>query len=589
MSQPHSFGFGARLIGPQTARFRIWAPDSEAVSLEIDDRSTFAMERDEAGVFMVEAPCRAGARYRYRLASGATVPDPASFAQDSDVHDSSIVVDHGQYRWRVADWLGRPWHEAVIYELHVGLYGGFAAVAADLPRLAKLGFTAIEIMPIADFPGKRNWGYDGVLPYAPDNAYGSPDELKALVDRAHELGLMVLLDVVYNHFGPDGNYLNSYAAPFFRQDIHTPWGGAIDFGQSQVQRFFIENAIYWLNGYRFDGLRFDAVHAINDTGFLMLLAHEIRHTVSADRKIHLILENEKNDARLLNSLVERRNFDAQWSDDWHHCVHVLLTGEKEGYYEDFQQPARQLARALREGFVYQGEPSPHASGKPRGTPSGQLPSTCFVIALQNHDQIGNRAMGERLSSLAPPQALRAATLLLLMTPQIPLVFMGDEWSETRPFLYFTDHHDELAEAVRNGRRKEFARFATFADPEQRETIPDPNAIETFKTCALANPESPTPRQAETLALYEQALRFRAEHIIPRLVGATAIDAIALGDASVRASWKMGDGAVLTIAANLGAKSVMCPAGEGMLLITTASGMTPEGTLPGYTTCVWLHH
>jgi len=585
MSSVAKGDFGAKLLAPGRTRFRLWAPDCEHVSVAIEGRGESPMLRDPQGIFQVEANCGAGARYRYRVAPDLAVPDPASRAQAGDVHDASIVVDHNHYQWHNVDWRGRPWHEAVIYELHAGTYGGFAGIAADLPRLARLGFTAVELMPIADFPGRRNWGYDGVLPYAPDAAYGTPDDLKALIDTAHGLQLMVFLDVVYNHFGPDGNYLNAYASDFFRHDVDTPWGGGIDFRQSQVRRFLIENALYWLNDYRFDGLRFDAVHAIGDTGFLDELAREVRTGVAPDRQVHLVLENERNEAPLLDR--DRRRFDAQWNDDWHHCLHVLLTGESEGYYRDFQNPAAQLARCMKEGFAYQGEASAHQNGKPRGTPSRDLPTTAFVIALQNHDQIGNRAMGERLSVLARPDALRAATLLLLLTPQIPLVFMGEEWAETRPFLFFTDHRDVLAEAVRQGRRKEFAHFAAFSDEKQRERIPDPNANSTFLASVPARPADPSPMQKEIFALYQHALRLRAEQIMPRLPGTTAIDAVPLANAGVRATWRMGDGALLTLAANLGGNPVPCAAGEGELLLTTVSCVIGGDRIPAFAACAWL--
>jgi len=575
--------FGAKLLVPGRTEFRLWAPDCDRVSVEVDGVGGLPMVRGGSGIFEAVVSCGAGARYRYRISSDLTVPDPASRAQDGDVHDSSIVIDQNQYKWRTRQWHGRPWHEAVIYELHAGTYGGFAQIAADLPRLARLGFTAVELMPIADFPGRRNWGYDGVLPYAPDTAYGTPDELKSLIDTAHELRLMVFLDVVYNHFGPDGNYLNVYAPAFFRHDVETPWGGAIDYRHWQVRRFFIENALYWLNDYWFDGLRFDAVHAIGDSEFLIELAREIRTGVAPGRQVHLVLENERNQAELLNPRHNQHRFDAQWNDDWHHCLHVLLTGESEGYYSDFQNPAAQLARCLKEGFAYQGEASAHQNGKRRGTPSGDLPTTAFVIALQNHDQIGNRALGERLASLARPDTLRAATLLLLLTPQIPLIFMGEEWGETRTFLFFTDHHDELADAVRQGRRKEFAHFTAFADESQRERIPDPNAVATFQASVPNRPVAPNPQQA----WYEQALRLRSEHITPRLPGTVALHAVPLGNTAVRACWRMGDGAVLTLAANFGPDAQPCAAAEGDLLLSTAPDAISKDLIPAYSAAVWL--
>jgi len=332
--------------------------------------------------------------------------------------------------------------------------------------LRDLGFTAIELMPVAAFPGTRNWGYDGVLPFAPAEAYGTPDELKALIDRAHELGLMMMLDVVYNHFGPDGNYLSAYAPEFFRDEVHTPWGAAIDFRCHAVRRFFIENALYWIREFRFDGLRLDAVHAIEPKDFLVDLAREVRASTPG-RHTHLVLENDANDAELL-----RDGFDGQWNDDFHHTVHVLLTGEGFGYYRDHvHDPAKRLARVLAEGFDYQGQTSQHRA-RARGSRSCDLSPASFVSFLQNHDQVGNRAGGERLIDLADEDALRAAIALLLLAPQIPLVFMGEEIGTRAPFLFFTDHGPRLAQAVREGRAREFA-FETHKE------MPDPNAIETF--------------------------------------------------------------------------------------------------------------
>jgi maltooligosyltrehalose trehalohydrolase len=573
---------GAHLQSSGETLFRLWAPDCDAVQVEIKDRGSFPLQKEADGLFSGAAPAGAGARYRYRVKPDLAVPDPASRAQDGDVHGDSIVVDQN-YPWKHPQWRGRPWHEAVIYELHVGACGGYEGVRAQLPRLAKLGITAVELMPIADFPGQRNWGYDGVLPYAPDEAYGTPDQLKALIDDAHGLGLMVFLDVVYNHFGPDGNYLNAFASSFFTADVHTPWGSAIDFKRPQVRRFFIENALYWLNDYRFDGLRFDAVHAIFDETFLLEMAEEIRRKID-DRAVHLVLENGDNDAALLNAGPGDLKFDAQWTDDWHHCMHVLLSGETEGYYEDYVQAAEQLARCLSEGFAYQGEPSKHAGGKPRGTRSDFLPTTDFVICLQNHDQIGNRAMGERLNALAAPEALKAAVLLLLLTPQIPLLFMGEEWGEKNPFLFFTDHHDELADAVRNGRRKEFAHFAAFNDPEKREKIPDPNAADTYRQ---STPQWHDPADSEISALYREALRLRASHIVPGLPGSISTGARALNAHAVTADWKLGSGAGLTVAANFG-KDPVAFSRPGPLLVSSNAALDYDGeNLPGYTTLVWL--
>ena len=562
---------GAHYLGNGRSRFRLWAPARTTVGLEIDGRAPLPMTPLPDGWFGAEAACGPGTAYRYRLDSGQVVPDPASRAQVDDVHGSSLVVDPAADRWRHPEWQGRPWHETVLYELHVGLCGGFAGVAADLDRLADLGITAIELMPINDFPGRRNWGYDGVLPFAPDRAYGTPDDLRALVDAAHERRLMVFLDVVYNHFGPDGNYLGLYAPSFFRGDIETPWGAAIDFRRPPVRRFFIENALYWLREYRFDGLRFDAVHAIADPGWLDEMAAEIRAAIGKDRHVHLVLEHGDNDAGHL-----RRDFDAQWNDDAHHALHVLLTGEGDGYYSDFADaPAQRLARCLSEGFAYQGEPSRYRKGAPRGTPSADLPPTAFVLFLQNHDQIGNRPFGDRLTALAEPAALRAAIALQLLGPNIPLVFMGEEQMSRAPFQYFTDHHGDLADAVREGRRREFASFIRFGGAD----IPDPNARETFERSRVVSTGDD--------GLHRTLLKLRHDAIVPRLPGTRSLGAEVLGPAAVIARWRMGDGAALTIAANLGAEPCAIDVPSAKPLFASIGDAIVDGSLAGRCTVAFL--
>jgi len=545
--------------------FRLWAPDRDAVTLEIDGAPTTPMWRDAEGWFTVEAEVMAGARYRFRLDDDEVVPDPASRQQDGGVHGWSVVVDPDAYRWRT-DWQGRAWEEMVIQEVHVGALGGFGGVATHIPGMAAMGVTAIELMPVNAFGGTRNWGYDGVLPYAVAESYGTPDALKALVDTAHEHGVAVFLDVVYNHFGPDGNYLGGYASPFFHADVDTPWGGAVAVDREPVRRFFIDNALMWVNDYRIDGLRFDAVHAIDDDAFLDATASEIRAS-TGDRPVHLVLENERNDAERLRADA----YDAQWNDDFHNVLHVLLTGETSAYYADFaDRPAERLARCLGEGFIYQGEGSPNHDGRPRGKPSGHLPPTAFVSFLQNHDQIGNRALGERLTMLTDPARLRAATALLLLSPQIPLFFMGDEAGSDTPFLFFTDFHDELADAVREGRRKEFAKFAAFADEDARAAIPDPNALATFS----ASVPRDGPDAGRWRTLYSDLLALRHRVIVPRLRGARAMGAEAIGERAVVARWRMGDRAVLTIALNLGDEAVVFPAVEGDVVF--ADGTTDAG-------------
>jgi maltooligosyltrehalose trehalohydrolase len=559
----HPLPFGAEYTPDGTTKFRIWAPSVSSLTLEFDGASSEAVPSEPGGWFAMSLRCAVGTRYRYRLPDGLAVPDPASRLQSGDVHGWSVVCDPLGYVWRAADWKGRPWHEAIIYELHVGLMDGFAGVRARLQEIRRYGFTAIELMPIADFPGRHNWGYDGVLPFAPDEAYGTPAELKDLIDTAHELGLMVFLDVVYNHFGPDGAYLHTYAKEFFDEGKHTPWGAAIDFRKAEVRDYFTQNALYWINEFRFDGLRFDAVHAIAEPGYLPYLATEIRKSVSDDRFVHLILEHEGNKASLLGG--GPRRFDAQWADDLHHCLHVLLTGESEGYYEDYVTAAELLAKCLSEGFAYQGQKSPR--GHMRGEPSGELPTTAFVYCLQNHDQIGNRAMGERLAMLAEPAALRAAQALLLLAPMIPMVFMGEEVGATSPFLFFTDHNAELAALVREGRRKEFAHFAAFKDEKRRAQIPDPNARSTFE---LSIPDWSN-GEPETEAHFRILLGLRHRHIIPRIPGTVSISADAIGTSGVLARWQLGDGSELVIACNLSDTDVTVEEVGGAMMFESQSG------------------
>lgn len=581
---------GAVLLDPEHTRFALWAPDAYYVSVELEHGQSLAMLPQQDGWFVLEVRCPAGTRYRFNIDGELEVPDPASRAQVDGVHSHSIVVDPLAYQWQNTDWQGRPWHEAVIYELHVGSLGGYAGVEKHLKRLADLGVTAIELMPLAQFPGDRNWGYDGVLPYAPQSSYGTPDELKHLIDTAHGYGLAVIIDVVYNHFGPDGNYLGRYAKGFFRSDLHTPWGDAIDFRRKEVRSFFIDNALMWLLEYRFDGLRMDAVHAIRDETFLPEFAERVRKHIDPQRHVWLNLENEFNQAHLLE-----QGFDAQWNDDGHNTLHVLLTGETDAYYSDFAtEPTQKLARLLSQGFVYQGEATRH--GHTRGQPSGHLPPSAFVLFLQNHDQIGNRAFGERLPALCPAPALRAATALLLLSPMIPLMFMGDEWAASEPFLFFTSHHGELADAVREGRRNEFADFAAFADEKRRETIPDPNDPKTFEASRPAfdavDLETDIGLDHRSwLELYRELLTLRHQHIVPRLPGAHALGADTLGDGAVSARWRMGDGSVLRIDLNLTEHAVTAPELESATLLFASPANSVElsrrGTLNPYTAVVSL--
>ncbi|SDG30481.1 malto-oligosyltrehalose trehalohydrolase [Phytopseudomonas seleniipraecipitans] len=530
---------GAWLDDQGQTRFNLWAPDAKRVAVVLQDDQQHEMTADN-GWFSTTLEVAAGTDYRYLINDELQVPDPASRWQASDVHGPSRVADPDQYAWRTDDWQGRPWQETVLYELHVGTLGGYAGVAEKLQDLADLGVTAIELMPLGEFPGGRNWGYDGVLPFAPDSSYGTPDDLRALIDRAHELGLMVFIDVVYNHFGPDGNYLGQYASAFFREDVHTPWGAAIDFRRREVRDFFIDNALMWVQDYRVDGLRLDAVHAIGERDFLIELAERLHGSIPSTRHLHLVLENEHNDAELL-----QRGFIAQWNDDGHNVLHHLLTGEREGYYADYAEDATQkLARCLREGFIYQGENT--RRGTARGSSSGHLPPSSFVLFLQNHDQIGNRAVGERLLALADVDALKSATALLLLSPMIPLLFMGEEWGCEQPFQFFTSHNDELGEAVRKGRQNEFSEFSKFSG----QAIPTPNDEQTFKASAPDYAMRTSPAAQSWLAFYGELLALRHQHIVPRLLGSQALESRVLGEAAVAASWQLGDGQTLHIDLNL---------------------------------------
>jgi len=536
------------LVNQGSTRFALWAPDAKKVSVKIAGEE-IPLQDQNSGWFVAHAACGDGADYCYIIDDGMAVPDPAANSQPGDLHGMSRVVDHSLYDWQAKQWKGKPWHTTILYELHVGAMGGFKAVEEQLPLLVGLGITAIELMPVNQFPGKHNWGYDGALIFSPANAYGTPDDLKSLIDRAHQLGLMVFLDVVYNHFGPDGNYLGKYASSFFRSDIHTAWGAAIDFRRTEVRDFFFENALMWVLDYRIDGLRFDAVHAISEKNFLLEMAARIRSAVPADRYVHLVLENEENSALLLE-----KGFDAQWNDDGHNVLHHLLTGESEGYYANYSDKATEkLMRCLGEGFIYQGQVTQR--GHTRGEPSKHLPPTSFVLFLQNHDQVGNRAFGERLTELADPDALKVAIALTLLSPMIPLLFMGEEWGCEQPFYYFTDHSEKLAELVREGRRNEFAEFSHFADPQVREKIPDPNARQTFRDSCIDHTNCHKPKQLEWKEYYRHLLELRHIEIIPRLPGSHSKGVQKLAEAAVSALWHMGDGSVLSMDLNLSGTAV----------------------------------
>jgi malto-oligosyltrehalose trehalohydrolase len=555
--------FGAELQPDGAVRFRLWAPVQDRIGLAIEGETKILNMNPcpDGWHELVTKRAHAGSRYRYVMRDGTRVPDPASRFQPEDVHGPSEVIDPASYGWSNPAWVGRPWADTVLYELHVGAFtqqSSFKAAAGKLPHLRDLGITAIEIMPIADFPGRCNWGYDGVLLYAPDSSYGRPEDLKAFVDAAHTSGIMVLLDVVYNHFGPEGNYLRSYAPQFFTAKHKTPWGDGINFDGPDggpVREFMIQNALYWIEEYRLDGLRLDAVHAMRDDSpkhIAVELAERVR-AQAGTRHIHLLLENEENQASLLerNDAGEPIWFTAQWNDDVHHVLHAAVTGEHAGYYVDYRGDTEKLGRTLAEGFAFQGEPMPYR-GRARGEPSAKLPPGAFVAFIQNHDQIGNRAFGERIGQLTSAKALRAAAAVYLLLPQAPMLFMGEEWNASQPFPFFCDFHGELAEAVRRGRREEFARFPEFQDPAQWMRIPDPQAPATFQSAKLRWDEAASADHAAWLDWYREILRVRRERIVPILPGirGSAGRYEVMGDEAVIVRWRVGADAELTLSANL---------------------------------------
>ncbi|HEU4619226.1 MAG TPA: malto-oligosyltrehalose trehalohydrolase [Gammaproteobacteria bacterium] len=569
----HSMPFGAEIVDGGV-RFRLWAPAAGRVLLRVAGRDPLSMSRLADGFFECTAEnARAGDRYTFSFGDEPLeVPDPAARFNPGGVPGPSEVIDPLAFEWHDGDWAGRPWPEAVIYEVHVGTFtpeGTYAAAEQRLDYLAELGINTIELMPLAETPGRRNWGYDGVLPFAPEQAYGRPEDLKRFIASAHARGLMVFLDVVYNHFGPEGNFLPLYAPGFFTDRHATPWGSAINYDGADsgpVRRFFIDNALYWLEEYRFDGLRLDAVHAILDDSepsFLAELAAEVERLPSARPK-HLVLENGNNAARLLMNADERKarrgehappppprsaGYSAQWNDDFHHAMHVLLTGEGSGYYEDYDRATEQLLRCLTEGFAYQGEPSRHWGGRARGEDSKHLPPEAFVNFLQNHDQIGNRAYGERLSMLVEEEPLAAAETLLLLLPTPILLFMGEEFHAPNPFPFFCDFAGELGPAVTDGRRREFAAF--FDDAKDLVTIPDPNDPATADLAKLDWSAQAAGACGRALARYRRLLARRAE-LLGRRLPARAESGRLLGATALTAEWRLADESSLALVANLGA-------------------------------------
>ncbi|WP_246762878.1 MULTISPECIES: malto-oligosyltrehalose trehalohydrolase [unclassified Rhizobium] len=537
--------------------FRLWAPLHDSVSLKIEGADPRPMQAAEDGWHRCIVPnAHACTRYRFVLPDGLEIPDPASRFQPQDVHGPSEVVDLSSYRWKTSDWPGRPWEEMVIYEMHIGCFtpeGSFRAAIERLDHLRELGITALQIMPLSEFPGRYSWGYDGVLPYAPDSSYGRPEDFMALVDAAHQRGISVFLDVVYNHFGPDGNYIPSYA-PLFTDHHKTPWGHGINYdgdGSQMIREFVIENAIYWITEFRLDGFRFDAVHAIKDDSdehLLYELARRVR-AAAGDRHVHLIIENEENDSDLLkrDEKGEAKLFTAQWNDDVHHVLHIAATGETFGYYADYAGDAGKLGRALAEGFVFQGEHMSYRGGG-RGRPSGHLPPTAFISFIQNHDQIGNRALGDRVLASSPANAVKAVIAIYLLAPEIPMLFMGEEWGAEEPFPFFCDFDEDLNEKVRKGRREELSRLPGF----DADDLLDPTAPSTFAAAKLDWSKRTT---SDVLEYYRTLLDLRHRKIVPLLKGVAGGSAVyrSAGNA-IAVDWTLAESRHLHLRANLGSEA-----------------------------------
>ncbi|MDX2272754.1 MAG: malto-oligosyltrehalose trehalohydrolase [Cyanobacteriota bacterium] len=514
---------GCHYGGEGRCQFRVWAPLVEHVAVTITPKAEgdplpeplpilLPMTKDAAGYWQVMAEqVFPGWSYRFQLNHAERRPDPASQWQPQGVHADSVVVDQGAFAWRDQGWTGIPLEEWIVYELHVGTFtpaGTFAAAIPRIGELVSLGVNAIELMPVSPCPGRRNWGYDGVYPYAVQDAYGGPTGLKMFVDACHRQGIAVILDVVYSHLGPEGNYLSQFA-PYFTSKYQTPWGQAINFDDrycDPVRAFFLENALFWLENYHIDGLRLDAIHAIYDMGclhFLEELAQQVKAFAQQKKRlIYLIAESDLNDVKVIAPTAQGGyGLDSQWCDDFHHALHHLITGESNGYYADYRG-VEDLAKAYREGYVYSGQYSPYRSRK-HGNSSLACPGHQLVVCIQNHDQVGNRMLGERLSRLTDWQGLKLAAAALLLSPFIPMIFMGEEYGETAPFLYFVDHGDpELIRAVQKGRQVEFKAFAWQGSP------PDPQSEDTFNKSKLTWENRRQGRQKILWQFYQALLQWR---------------------------------------------------------------------------------
>ena len=569
--------------------FRVWAPRCRTLDLVVEGRAPEPLREGEGGVRELTVPAlMTGTRYQYRLDGERYRPDPVSRWQPQGVHGPSVVVDPSRFSWTDAGFRGHAREALVFYELHVGTYttaGTFEGIIPSLPRLADLGITAIELMPIAEFPGSRNWGYDGAHLYAPQSTYGGPQGLRRLVDACHAQGFSVFLDVVYNHLGPEGNYLAEYG-PYYTDRYKTPWGSAVNFDGADsagVRRHFVENARYWVREFHIDGLRLDAVHSIFDTSARHILT-DLGEAVKEEGErrglpAHVMVESHDNDRRLVLPPAENGlGLDGVWADDFHHAMHVRLTGEHGGYYVDFKG-ADALPRAMAEGFTFQGEWSEYF-GRERGTPSADLPGDRFVICIQNHDQVGNRARGDRLSTMVPLEAVKLAAGLMFASPALPLLFMGEEYGETSPFQFFTSFLDPaLVDAVRTGRATEFARFGWQGE------LPDPGAPATFLRSRLNHALATAPRHRELREYYRRWLGLRAEH--PAL-GARHKDRakVSIDGDVLTLSRSAPEGAAITLVANLSGERRALPPARGRILLDSAdprfgSQAAPGAPLAGY--------
>ena len=575
------------MVRPSGVAFRVWAPAAASVDVElIRPASTtyHPLERDSEGVYFgLVRGAHAGDRYRFRLDGGDSYPDPCSRYQPEGVHGPSQIVDPA-FGWSDAGWAGLDRDRLVIYECHVGTYtseGTFDALVPQLRELRRLGITALELMPVAEFPGKHNWGYDGVDLFAPSRNYGGHAGLKRLVDAAHRHEIGVILDVVYNHLGPDGNYLRLFSPDYFTDRHTTPWGAALNFdgpGSQWVREFVIQNACYWLTEYHVDGLRLDATHAILDESSTHLIAEltvRARQAVGEERRAVILAENAANDVRLIRP-VERGGYglDGVLADSFHHSLRVFLTGEREGYFADYSGTAEEITRVIEEGFVYQGRLSPRL-GRSRGTRVTDEPASSFVFCIQNHDQVGNRPLGDRLNQMVGMDQFAVASALLLMVPETPMLFMGQEFAASSPFLYFTDHHKDLGSLVTIGRRAEFSYMEGFSDPAQRERVPDPQDARTFLASKIRLEERW--EHYAIYRMYRELLRLRRTDPVLSIPDRARTKASAPGESTVTLV-RWGEAGRRLVVANFG------PAAEFTLRELLPSEWSQDGWRQLFSTC-----